>query len=189
MKRILVAALIGLIAGPLALSQTLGKEKTINSLAVLPFLNVEHDQKTEYLSDEITKKLINSLSKLPNLKVVPYASVLRYKGLEQVEPGLESRGEALNLQTVRNELGVQAVLYGRVDQRGEGLSISAELVDARDNSLLWGDHHVRKLSDFLAVQEEMTHDISKKLRPELTIDRKANRHSKKARRVHKFNPQ
>lgn len=189
MKRILAVALIGLVVGPLALSQTRSKEKTIASLAVLPFVNVTHDRDTQYLADEITKKLINSLSKLPNLKVVPYTSVLQYKGLEQVDPHLEGRSKALNLETVRNELGVQAVLYGRVLQSGESFSISAELVDARDNSLIWGDQYNRKLSDFLVAQEEMAHDISQTLRPRLTIDRKANRHSKKAKRVvHKVNP-
>lgn len=178
MKRILVAALIGLVAGRLAMSQTPSEEKTINSLAVLPFLNVADDRNTEHLADEITKKLINGLSKLPNLKVVRYTSVLRYRGLEQIEPGLESKDKALKLRTIRNELGVQAVLYGRVVQRGEGLSISAELVDA-DDSLIWDDQYNLKLSDVLAVQEEMVHDISKKLRPGLTIDRKVNRKARK----------
>jgi TolB-like protein len=178
LKRILVAALIGLVAGRLAMSQTPSEEKTINSLAVLPFLNVADDRNTEHLADEITKELINGLSKLPNLKVVRYTSVLRYRGLEQIEPGLESKDKALKLRTIRNELGVQAVLYGRVVQRGEGLSISAELVDA-DDSLIWDDQYNRKLSDVLAVQEEMVHDISKKLRPRLTIDRKVNRKARK----------
>jgi len=162
MKPILAAALIGLIAVSLALSQT--KNKTIDSLAVLPFLNVGRDRKTEFLADEITKRLINRLSKLPNLRVVPYASILRYKGQEQVDPNLSGKGKAMNPQTVGNELGVQAVFYGRVIRRGHSLSVSAELVDVRENSLIWGNQYNRKLSDFVAVQEEMAHDISQKLR-------------------------
>ena len=104
MKLILAAALIGLIAVSLALSQAKNENKTIDSLAVLPFLNVGRDRNTEFLADEITKKLIKSLSKLPNLRVVPYASVLRYKGLEQSDPHLAGKDKALSPQTVGNDL-------------------------------------------------------------------------------------
>ena len=190
MKRIIALALIELVTGPLVLSQTPSKEKAIDSVAVLPFVTVTHDRNTEYLADEITRKLINSLSMLPNLKIVPYTSVRKYKGLDQVDPHLEGKGKALNLETVRHELGVQAVLYGRLVQSGESLSISAELLNARDMSLIWGDQYNCKISDFLGVQKEMAHDISMKLRPWLTIDRKADRHSRKAKRVvHKVNPE
>jgi serine/threonine protein kinase/tetratricopeptide (TPR) repeat protein len=129
---------------------------TINSIAVLPFVNVGADPNTEYLSDGITDSLINSLSQLPRLKVMSRNSVFRYKGQEA------------DAQAAGKQLGVRAVLTGRVTQRGDSLSIIAELVDARDNSHLWGEQYNRKLADLLAVQEEIAKEISEKLRLKLT---------------------
>jgi serine/threonine protein kinase len=118
-----------------------GRGKAIDSLAVLPFLNVSGDPNTEYLSDGITESLINSLSQVPRIKVIARSSVFRYKGREP-DP-----------RAVGRELGVGGVLTGRVVQRGDDLSISAELMDARDNSHLWGEQYHRKLADLLAVKE------------------------------------
>ena len=129
---------------------------TIESLAVLPFVNASADSSTEYLSDGITESLINSLSQLPNLTIMSRNSVFRYKGREA------------DAQAAGRELRVQAVLTGRVVQRGGDLSVSAELVDVRNNSHIWGDQYSRKLSDILAVQEEIVRDISSKLRRRLT---------------------
>ena len=128
----------------------------INSLAVLPLLNAGGSADTEYLSDGITESLINSLSQLPNLKVMSRNSVFRYKGQE------------VDARTVGNALSVSAVLTGRVTRRGDDLSISVELVDARDNSQLWGGRYSRKLSDLTALQNEITRDVSRKLRARLT---------------------
>jgi len=128
----------------------------IGAMAVLPFVNVTGDPNMEYLSDGITESLINSLAQIPNLKMIASSSVLRYKG------------RATDPRTVGLELGVQAVLTGRVIQRGEGLSISAELVDVSDNGHIWGNQYNRKLSDLIAVQEEISREISEKLRIELT---------------------
>ncbi|MEK6324036.1 MAG: protein kinase [Acidobacteriota bacterium] len=130
--------------------------KAIDSVAILPFVNVSADPNTEYLSDGITESLISSLSQLPNLKVMSRSSAFRYKGRE-IDP-----------QAVGRELKVQAVLTGRVVQRGEGLAISLELVDARDNRQLWGEQYNRKLSDILAVQAEISREISQKLRLRLS---------------------
>ncbi len=130
--------------------------ETIDSIAVLPFVNVNADPDMEYLSDGITESLINGLSQVPRLRMIARSSVFRYKGKE-VDP-----------QTVGRELGVRAILLGRVTQRGDNLSISAELVDARDNSRIWGEQYNRKLSDILQVQEEISREISGKLRLRLT---------------------
>ncbi len=128
----------------------------IDSIAVLPFTNVGADPNTEYLSDGVTESLINSLSELPHLTVMSRNSVLRYKGRE------------IDAQAAGRELKVQAVLAGRVVQRGDGLSISLELVDVENNSHLWGEEYSRKLADLLAIQGDITRDISDKLRRRLS---------------------
>jgi serine/threonine-protein kinase len=131
-------------------------EVAIDSIAVLPFDNQNHDPETEYLSDGFTDSIINSLTQLPNLKVIARSSVFRYKG-KQTDP-----------IAVANELGVRAVLTGRIMQRGDSLTIGVELVDARDNKQLWGEQYQRKLSDLLSVQREMATEITSKLRLKLS---------------------
>jgi len=132
------------------------KGKAIDSVAVLPFVNASADPNTEYLSDGITESLINNLSRLPKLKVISRSSAFRYKG------------RAVDLRTAARELGVRAVLTGRITQRADNLSISAELVDAREDQQLWGEQYNRKLADLLAVQEDISREISDKLRLRLT---------------------
>jgi TolB-like protein/DNA-binding winged helix-turn-helix (wHTH) protein/Tfp pilus assembly protein PilF len=130
--------------------------ETIDSLAVLPFVNANADPNTEYLSDGITESLINSLSQLPNLKVMSRDSAFRYKGKDT------------DVQTVGRELGVRAVFKGRVTQRGDTLNISAELIDARDSSHIWGQQYDRKLSDMVALREELAREMAHALRMRLT---------------------
>ena len=149
-----------LAAGGYGVYRTLGKSSggAIDSLAVLPLVNASNDPETEYLSDGITESLINNLGQLPNLRVMSRSSVFRYKG-KDVDP-----------QTAANELKVRAVLTGRLQQRGDSLSISVELIDARDNTHLWGEQYSRKLADVLALQEEISREISRKLGLHLTGD-------------------
>jgi serine/threonine protein kinase/tetratricopeptide (TPR) repeat protein len=125
-------------------------------LAVLPFVNGSADPNSEYLSDGITESLINSLSQLPHLKVMCRDSAFRYKGKET------------DAETVGRELGVRAVLKGRVMQRGDSLAISAELIDATDNSHIWGQQYSRKPSDIFVLQEKIAKEITKALRLRLT---------------------
>ena len=132
------------------------KGEAIDSVAVLPFVNASADANTEYLSDGITESLINSLSRLPKLKVISRSSAFRYKGRQ------------VDLRTAARELGVQAVLTGRITQRADSLSISAELVDAREDRQLWGEQYNRKVADLLAVQDDISREISEKLRLRLT---------------------
>jgi TolB-like protein/Tfp pilus assembly protein PilF len=129
---------------------------TIDSIAVLPFTNQSGDENADYLSDGIPETIIYSLSQLPNLKVTARNSAFRYKGKDT------------DAQTVGRELGVQAVLTGRLTQRGDNLLVSAEVVDAQSNRLVWGGQYSRKLSDILAVQEEIAKEISEKLRLRLS---------------------
>jgi serine/threonine-protein kinase len=128
----------------------------ISSIAVLPFVNVGDDPNTEYLSDGIAESVMNSLSQLPKLKVMSRGSVFRYKGQD------------VEAKQVGRDLSVQAVLTGRVVQRGDALSISVSLDDARDNSHIWGDTYSRKLADLFALQEEMSREISENLRLKLS---------------------
>ncbi len=120
----------------------LSRGSVIDSIAVLPLVNTSADPETEYLSDGITESLINSLSQLSNMKVIARSSVFRYKGRE-TDP-----------QVIGRELGVRAVLMGRVIQRGDSLIISAELVDVQDNRHIWGEQYNRRLADIFTVQAE-----------------------------------
>src|SRR3984893_7431651 len=133
-----------------------GGGETIDSVAVLPVVNASADPNTEYLSDGITESLINSLSQLPHLKVMSRDSAFRYKGKET------------DARTVGRVLGVRAVLKGRVMQRGDDLEISAELVDARDNSHIWGQQYSRKVADTIALQGDLAKEMTSMLRMRLT---------------------
>ena len=127
-------------------------EKSIESIAVLPFVNQNHDADSEYLSDGVTESIINSLTQLPNLKVIARSSVFHYKGKES-DP-----------LTVGNELGVRAVLTGRITQRGDNLTISTELTDVTDNKQLWGEKYERKASDLMSLQRDIAGQIANNLR-------------------------
>ncbi|CAN5732350.1 hypothetical protein BH18ACI4_BH18ACI4_09610 [soil metagenome] len=133
-----------------------GRPQAITSIAVLPFANASADQNMDYLSDGLSENLINALSQLPQLKVIARSSVFKYKGKEA------------DSQEVARALGVQAILTGRVAQRGDNLVVSAELVDARDRTQVWGEQYSRKAADIQEVQEEMARTISEKLRLRLS---------------------
>jgi len=132
----------------------------IDSLAVLPFVNVGGDPNSEYLADGITESLINGLSQLPNMNVIARNSVFRYKAAD-------ARNGVPDPQQVAKELNVKAVLIGRVIQRGDDLFVSAELVNAIDSRHIWGAQYNRKVSDVFAVQEQIALDISAELRSKL----------------------
>jgi serine/threonine-protein kinase len=135
--------------------------EAIDSIAVLPFVNVNNDPNAEYLSDGISDSIINSLEQLPGIKkVISLNSALRYKG-QQVDP-----------QTVGREFNVQAVLMGRLIQQGDELGISVELVDVKDHRRLWGTQYNRKLSDILIVQREIAQQVSSGLRLRLSGNEK-----------------
>lgn len=112
----------------------------MESIAVLPFQNKSSDADTEYLSDGLAESLIYRLSQLPNLKVSPTSSVMHYKGKQT------------DMKAVAAELGVSAVLTRRIAQRGDSLTISVELIDMRNNKVLWGEQYERKMSELLATQ-------------------------------------
>lgn len=135
-------------------------EGRIDSIAVLPFTNVSNDPKTEYLSDGLTESLINSLSQLPNLAVMSRNTVFRYKG-QTTDP-----------TQIGHDLNVRAILTGRLIQNGDELLISVNLEDVQNNRQLWGEQYNRKLSNLMAVQEEIASDIYGRLRPRLAGEEK-----------------
>jgi len=130
--------------------------KIIDSLAVLPFENTSRDPEHEYLSDGISGSLINILAGVPKLRVMAHSTVLRYKG------------RAIDPQAVGRELNVRAVLTGQITQSGESLRIGAELVDVATGSQLWGAQYNRKPGDIFAIQDEISEEISGKLRLRLS---------------------
>jgi eukaryotic-like serine/threonine-protein kinase len=130
----------------------------IESLAVLPLVNQSGDHELEYFSDGLTESLINNLSQLPRLRVMARSTIFRYKG-QSADP-----------QGVGQRLGVQAVLTGHVEQRGDAFVVGVELVDVDDGTQLWGTRLNRRRSDVFALQAELSHDLTSALRLRLTGD-------------------
>jgi TolB-like protein/Tfp pilus assembly protein PilF len=122
----------------------------------MPFVNEGGKSELEYLSDGMTDTLISSLSQLPNLSVKARSSVFRYKGKET------------NPQTIAKELNVQALLNGRVAQRGDQLTLMLELIDAQTENVIWSEQYNRKEADLVSLQSEIARDVSTKLRSKLS---------------------
>ena len=150
---------IGLAAGAAWYLRS-GRAAQIDSLAVLPFTNGGGDANTDYLSDGITESLIDNLAHVPALKVRSRNSVFRYKGKD------------VDVQRVGNDLGVSALLNGRVVPRGDSIEVSAELTDVRDNSVIWGQHYSGKSTDIISLQQQIAGDIAEKLRSKLSTSEK-----------------
>lgn len=154
----LVAAAAGIVYSTRGGKAVDGTSSVIESIAVLPFINEAADTDAEYFSDEITESLINNLSQLPKLRVVPRSVVLNYKGHE-TDP-----------RKIARELNVRAVLTGRVHRRGDTLSIQVDLIDATNVAQMWGKHYDRRVSDILLVQEDISRDIFENLRLKLSVE-------------------
>jgi TolB-like protein/Tfp pilus assembly protein PilF/predicted Ser/Thr protein kinase len=130
--------------------------EAIDSVAVLPFVNASGDPNNEYLTDGITESLINSLSQLPHLRVMSRDSAFMFKGKET------------DAQTVGRQLGVRAIFKGRVTQRGDNLDISAELVNTRDDSHIWGQQYIRDSADLFTLQNDLAREITSAMRMRLS---------------------
>jgi TolB-like protein/Flp pilus assembly protein TadD len=133
---------------------------TISSIAVMPFENRSGSSDADYLSDGLTDSLIFRFSQLPNLKVSPTSSVMRYKGA------------AKDVADIARELDVDAVLSGRLMQVGDSLSISVQLIDSRTNKLVWAEQYDRKMADLLATQREIATTLTQKMQLKLAGDEK-----------------
>lgn len=153
---LVIAAAIGAYLYFYRSRQVAPDQTPINSVAVLPFVNAGADPNLDYLSDGISESLIDRLSQLAQLKVIARSSSFKY------------RGESIEVQEVANKLEVQAVVMGRVVQRGADLTIRVELVDVRANRQLWSEQYNRRVADTLSVQEEIVRTISEKLRLKLS---------------------
>ena len=157
MAGVVVVAIVGLVYF------TSGKAENgdaIQSIAVLPFVDESSDPDAQYINDKIAESLINSLSKLPQLRVVPRSVVAGYKGKE-IDP-----------RKVGQELNVRAVVTGRLRRHGDIISIQADLIDLENVAQLWGQHYDHKLSDVLLVQDDISRDIFENLRLKLNVDEK-----------------
>ncbi len=159
---ILVSMLAVLGAAVASLFLLGGGDTTIDSIAVLPFENASANKDLEYMSDGITESLINSLSEVTSLRVLPRSTVFQFKGQDA------------QAQKIGKELGVKAVLTGRIISRGDNLNIQVELVDIQKQAQLWGEQYNRPMTDFLAVQQEIAGTISEKLRLRLSGTEKKN---------------
>jgi len=141
-------------------SGNVGNASAIQSIAVLPFVDESADPDAEYINDKIAESLINSLSKLPQLRVVPRSVVAGYKGKE-IDP-----------RKVGQELNVRAVVTGRMRRHGDIISIQADLIDLQNVAQLWGQHYDHKVSDVLLVQDDISRDIFENLRLKLNVEEK-----------------
>jgi len=158
-RRSLVAALGLLVIAALAIGGYFyftRPSHQIESIAVLPFTNVDGNQDLEYLSDGLTESLINSLSQVPSLSVKARSSVFTYKGKE-VTP-----------QQVARDLSVQAVLNGRVTRRDDQVLLNIELVDTKTGDQIWGDQYKRKIADLIQLQSDIAKDVSSRLKERLS---------------------
>ncbi|MFN0159257.1 MAG: protein kinase domain-containing protein [Bacteroidota bacterium] len=147
---VLAAAAILLIAFA-AYMFFLPRTETIDSLAVLPFVNVGGDPNTEYLSDGMTESIINSLTRIPGLRVIPRSTVFRFKGKDN-DP-----------QEIGTQLNVRAVLMGRIVQRDDNLNLQLDLIDVDRQSQVYGNQYQHRASEILAMQEEIVSDLLNQL--------------------------
>ena len=154
---LVAAAALALVVLSLALHY---RHPAADSIAVLPFTNGGGDANTDYLSDGITESLTGNLAHVPQLKVKSRSSVFRYKGKD------------VDAQKAGNELGVAALVSGRVTSRGDSIEVSAELIDVRDNTEIWEHHYSGKSADIVSLQTQMAGDIAGKLRSQLSSSEK-----------------
>jgi len=159
-SRIVVAVAIIVVALLAAAAYTIIKSNMfvdrIDSVAVLPFVNASGNPNSEYLSDGLTDSIMDSLSQLPELQVVAHSTVFRYKG-KNIDP-----------LAVGRELHVRGVVTGRLFQRGNTVVVRASLTDVKRGTQVWGQQYDRNLSDVVALQKDLSEEISSQLQPRLT---------------------
>ena len=169
---VVLGAIVAVLAAASYFNFTRPGEAGIDSIAVLPLVNGNADPSAEWLSDGLTESIINNLSQAPNLRVMARSTVFRYKGRD-VDPLAAGR-----------ELGVRALLTGRIAQRGDSLSVQSELVDASTGAQLWGERYDRKVTDVLAVQQDISREIADRLRLRLTGEQR-----ERVSKAHTENPE
>jgi serine/threonine-protein kinase len=141
-------------SGPARLSS--GSQRApLDSLAVLPFFTTSGDPNASYLAEGIPESLIINLSRLSELRVMAWSTVVRFRGRE------------VDALEIGRDLGVRAIFAGRMYQFGDDLVIKTELVDVNDGSQLWGAQYRRKLDDLGAIEQELSLEICERLRVRL----------------------
>jgi len=156
---VLIALLVGAIGfGYYFLS---AKNSPLNgggkkSLAVLPFANASQDANAEYLSDGITESIINNLSQLSGLRVMSRSSAFRFKNNQT------------DTKNIGSQLGVESLVTGDIKQLGDKFIINVRLIDASDDSQIWGNQYVKTSADIIAAQEEIAEAVAQNLRLKLT---------------------
>jgi len=154
---VIVTAIAAVVTAVVVISyRTLSSRSAIQSIAVMPFVNASGNADLDYLSDGMTETLISGLSQIAGVNVKARSSVFRYKGKET------------DARTIGKELGVQAVLNGRLVQRGDQLTLSLELIDAENENLIWQDKYDRRQADLVKLQSEIARDVSSQLKLKLT---------------------
>jgi DNA-binding winged helix-turn-helix (wHTH) protein/TolB-like protein/Tfp pilus assembly protein PilF len=148
------------IIGVMYFTSKAGNTSAIGSIAVLPFVDESSDPDAAYINDKIAESLINSLSKLPQLRVVPRSVVAGYKGRE------------MDPRKIGEELNVRAVVTGRLRRHGDIITIQADLIDLQNVAQLWGQRYDHKVSDALLVQDDISRDIFENLRLKLNVEEK-----------------
>jgi len=160
-RKLWAAAAIALLAALVvagiwyARSRPQGSQQ-IESIAVIPFASSAGDPDSDFLDDGLTESLMASLAHVPGLKVKSRNSVFRYKGKD------------IDVEKVGKELTVDALLTGRIVQRGDAIQVSAELTNVSDNTEIWGAHYDSKVSDVLTLQQQIAGDLAGRLRSNLT---------------------
>ena len=154
---LLIAATVGLVYFAYTAFFPRSKKADYRSIAVLPFENTGGDAEMEYLSEGISESLINNLSQLSDIKVIARSSSFKYKH------------NAQNPREIAKTLNVATILTGWVMRRGENLQISVELINARDNTQIWGEQYSRRADDLLLIQSDISREIADKLHPRLTL--------------------
>src|ERR1051326_5424641 len=145
----MIAAVV--IIGAAGFFLLFNKHKAIDSLAILPFEDVSATPEQEYLADGVTESIINNLTKISSLRVIPRGTVFRFKGKD------------MDLQDIGSKLKVSAILTGRITHRAQSLEVQVDLIDVDRQSQLWGNRYVSAAGDLLTLQENITNDVSSKL--------------------------
>jgi eukaryotic-like serine/threonine-protein kinase len=128
----------------------------VKTLAVLPFVNAGQDKDADYLSDGITESIINNLSQLSGIKVMSRNSAFRFKN------------DQTDAKNIAAQLGVETLVTGDIKQLGDKLIINVRLIDARDDSQIWGNQYVKSSADLIAAQNEIAQAVATSLRVKLT---------------------
>jgi len=167
-KAMIIAGIlvVGIAAAAVYWSYFRGTEERIESIAVMPLVNEGGNPDTEYLSDGLTEALIGSLSNIPGLNVKSRTAVFRYKGKETAS------------KTIGTDLNVQALLNGRMQQRGDDLTLSFELINAKTENVIWSGSYQRKLAGILGLQDEIAKEVAEQLKQKLSGGEKQNEGSK-----------